>query len=294
MSRRRLNRQAGRLALVDGIPFRLPIDCERTPVFMAAFPVNADRAAELLMGSEVHPLRLWNKGLLLITVVDYQTTDIGKYIEYSIAIACTHRARPAPRLLPALLTRFYGTGQYVYDLPVSSEISVKGGKGIWGMPKHQANLDFKVGERRISSQYDLDGRLAVYLEIEHPGRAWFPVRMAAANYCTFRGMLFKSSIYFQGRAAFSLFKKGSARLILGDHPRVQPLKRLEIGKDPIATAFIPEAKGLLDDYCESWFLPFEHLPMASPEGLESVVHLGLSEAWLAPPRAELRALEHQS
>jgi hypothetical protein len=37
-----------------------------------------------------------------------------------------------------------GTGQYIPDLPVSSEISVKGGKGIWGMPKHKSNLDFKI------------------------------------------------------------------------------------------------------------------------------------------------------
>jgi hypothetical protein len=291
---RRIKRQAGRYALVDGVPFHLPIDSDGAPALMAAFTVDAGKAQALLPGNELHILKLGRKGLLLITVVDYRKTDIGKYIEFSIALVCTRGRKPAPPLLPAVFRKWYGTGQYVFDLPVSTEISVKGGKGIWGMPKHQANLDFKVGERRISSQYDLDGRLAVYLEIEHPGRAWFPVRMAAANYCTFRGMLFKSSIYFQGRAAFSLFKKGSARLILGDHPRVQPLKRLEIGKDPIATAFIPEAKGLLDDYCESWFLPFEHLPMASPEGLESVVHLGLSEAWLAPPRAELRALEHQS
>ena len=118
--------------------------------------------------------------------------------------------------------------------------------------------------------------------------------MAAANYCAFRGMLFKSSIYFTGRAAFSLFKKGSARLVLGDHPRVQPLKRLEIAADPIATAFIPEARGLLDDYCESWFLPLARLPENRPEGLESVIDLGLDEQWLSPPRARVAALEQES
>ena len=34
--------------------------------------------------------------------------------------------------------RTSAVGQYVWDLPVSTEISVKGGKGIWGTPKHQA------------------------------------------------------------------------------------------------------------------------------------------------------------
>lgn len=287
MSRRRLKRQAGRHALVDGIPFHLPINCEKTPVFMAVFPINADRAAELLAGNEVHPLRLWNKGLLVLTVVDYRITDIGKYIEYSIAIACTHGPRPAPRLLPGLLMKTFGTGQYVVDLPVSTEISVKGGKGIWGMPKHQAHLDFKITDSKVSSQYDLDGQLAFYAEIEHPGKAWFPVRMAAANYCAFRGMLVKSYIYFRGKAAFSLFKKGSARLVIGDHPRVQPLKRLEIGPHPIATAFIPEATGLLDDYYESWFLSYPEPPTAKPEGFESVIDLGLGQEWLTPPSAQV-------
>jgi len=56
-----------------------------------------------------------------------------------IAIACTHGLKPAPRLLPAIFMQHYGTGQYVIDLPVSSDISVKGGKGILGMPKHKAN-----------------------------------------------------------------------------------------------------------------------------------------------------------
>jgi len=36
---------------------------------MAAFSINADRAAELLPGNEVHPFRLWSRGILLITVV---------------------------------------------------------------------------------------------------------------------------------------------------------------------------------------------------------------------------------
>ena len=50
-------------------------------------------------------------------------------------------------------------------------------------------------------------------------------------------------------------------------------------------AFWPAANGLLDDYFESWFLSFAEAPRAPPEGLESVVNLGLSQEWLAPPRA---------
>lgn len=282
--RKRIRDYEGRHALIDGIPFRLPVNCVNSPVLMAIFTIDADKARQLIPGNEVHPLRLWKRGLLVITVIDYLQTNIGKYIEFSIAIACTHGKKPAPPLLPAVLQKFYGVGQFVYDLPVSTEISVKGGKGIWGMPKHQSNLNYIVGDETVSSQYDLDGQLAMKIEIERPKKAWLPLSTVAANYCAFRGMLMKSYIYFRGKMGFTLLKKGAAKLTLGTHPRVQALKGLDINPDPFCTVFIPEANGVLDDYFENWFLSFESPPTQPPEGLESVVNLGLSQQWLPPPR----------
>jgi hypothetical protein len=218
-------------------------------------------------------------------VIDYLETNIGRYVEFSIAIACTQGSRPAPRLLPALFMNHYGTGQWVWELPVSSEVSVKGGKGIWGMPKHQANLNYIIGEEVVSSQYDQDGIFAVKIEVQRPKSCWMPVSMHGVNYTAFRGMLFKSGVYFHGKLGFHLFKKGSAKLIIGDHPRVQPLKELDINPDPILAAFLPQANGVLDDHSESWFLGETTLPATTPEGMEAVVNLGQSQEWLAPPAA---------
>jgi len=286
--RRRQKRLAQRHARVDGIAFTMPVECRNSPVLMAGFTIDAGKARELIPCSEVHPLELWNgRGVLLVTVIDYRETTIGKYIEYSIAIACTHGARPAPPLLPGLLMKLFGTGQWVVELPVSSEISVKGGKGIWGMPKHRAPLDFKIRDRSVSAQYDLDGRLATYVEIDRPSRTGFPLRMAAANYCAFRGLMMKSYIYFSGRAGFALGPKARGRLVVGDHPRVAPLKTLDIAESPLLTAFIPSAHGILDDYFECWFMTFPEPPAHDMEGMESVVDLGLSEEWPPAPAASV-------
>ncbi len=287
---KRTKQLRGRHALVDGIPFQLPVTCSHSPAILAVFPINADKA-KALMPHEIHPFRLWNKGLLIVTVIDYRETTIGKYIEYSIAIACTHGLQAAPRLLPAVFMKHYGTGQYVLDLPVSTDISVKGGKGIWGMPKHKANLNFLIGDKKISSQYDLDGQLVTYLEIDKPTRTHLPMSMSAPNYCAFRGMLMKSSIHFKGKLGFSLFGKNKARFIVGDHPRAQILKTLDIETDAIATAYLPSIGGTLDDHFESWFLTEAQAPKITPEGLESVVDLGLSEAWPAPPTAPVPGKE---
>jgi hypothetical protein len=285
---KRLERQRGRYALVDGIPFSLPVDSSDTPALMAAFPIDAAKARLLLPGDEIHPVRLWgDRGLLVITVVDYKITDIGNYIEFSIGIACTHGRRAAPPLLPGLLPKLWGTGQFVIDLPVSTEISVKGGKGIWGMPKHQANLDFKVTDDRAWSQYDLDGRLCMRIEVKRPRLTGIPLGMASANYCQFRGMLMKSYIYFRGHAGFRLPFTRSAKLTLGDHPRMAAVKSLEPSERPLFVAFFPETRGVLDDHYEAWFLSYEQPPIDVPEGMESVVGLGQGREWLDPPNDPL-------
>ena len=281
----RVERTTGRHALVDGIPFTLPVASQRTPALMAVFPCSASAAARLLPGTEVHPFRLWgDTGLLVITVVDYLFTNIGRYVEFSIAIACTHGAKAGPALVPGLLMKHYDTGQFVVDLPVSTEVSVKGGKGIWGMPKHQANLDFVIRDDRVWSQYDLDGQLAMRIEVKRPRLVTgLPVGMAAVNFCAFRGMLMKSYIYFRGHADLNLPFTRSARLELGPSPRMDPLRELGIGSRPLFSGFFPETRGVLDDHVESWFLSYDSPPTTAPEGLESVVGLGLGEDWLPPP-----------
>lgn len=280
----RLKQEQGCFALVDGIPFRLPVSTENSPALMAAFSINADKAKALLPGKELHPFRLWKKGLLLITVIDYRVTTIGKYIEFSIAIACTRGRRPAPRLLPGLLMKTFGTGQYVYDLPVSTEISVKGGKGIWGMPKHRASLDFLESEDSVSSQYDLDGQLAMRIDVKRPARTSIPISVSATNYCRFRGMLMASYVHLDTRFGLSLFKRDSAQLTIGDHPRLRPLKELDIERHPVFTAYFPSIKGALDDHFECWFLSYDTPPKSYGEGMESVVDLGQSQEWPPAPK----------
>src|SRR3954452_21584585 len=102
--RKRLERLYGRQALVDGIPFELPVDSRDTPALMAAFPVSAARAAELLPGEEVHPLRLpGDRGVLVVGVTDSGTTDSGSYVGFSSATPGAGGREPPPPVLPAAL-----------------------------------------------------------------------------------------------------------------------------------------------------------------------------------------------
>jgi hypothetical protein len=128
--------------------------------------------------------------------------------------------------------------------------------------------------------------MGMRIEIDKP-KPWMNFSMSAVNFCQFRGMLMKSSVYFHGKVGFKLFKSGSARLYIGDIERLRPLKHLEIGETPVLTAFIAEAEGVLDDHFENWFLSYKEPPATVPEGMEAVVNLGQSQEWLAPPKAKV-------
>ncbi|MDI2036386.1 acetoacetate decarboxylase family protein [Paenarthrobacter nitroguajacolicus] len=283
----RQERLRGQHAFADGIKYVMPVNSDDSPVLMAAFPINKRAAAAVLPGSEMRPFSLGGKGLLVVTVVNYKSTDIGKYIEYSLAIAITHGSRPAPPLLPLLFQKTFKLGQFVVDLPVSTEVSVKGGKGIWGMPKHQANLDFVVTDSTVSALYEKDGQLGCYIEIERPEPTNLPLKLAASNYCVFRNMLWKSDIYFEATGDIALGAQAKARLILGDVPGVEPLKELQVESKPVFTAWLPQAHGVLDDHYEAWFLTaptqLEAVALRGGDMLDSVTDLGQGQEWLAPP-----------
>lgn len=281
---KRVRKYTGRYALVDTIPYTMPIYAHNTPALMAGFSCDYDKANALLPGNEIHPLRLPNgRAMLLVTVVNYLDTSIGKYIEYSIALGCTKGLKPSPRILPMIFMKSYGTGQYIVDLPVSTEISVKGGKGIWGMPKHKANLNFTDTEKTVSAQYEKDGQFAFRIEIDKPQKSNFKIKVGTTNYCRFRNMLMASYIYFDTKAGINLFGKAKGRLYIGDHPRVSFLRDLKINGDPFFTMYMANANGILDDHFENWFLTYDTPPSEMPEGLESVFHLGLSQEWLPAP-----------
>jgi hypothetical protein len=280
----RIKHYTGRYALVDNIPYQMPVFAKDSPALMAGFSCDWKKANDLLPGNEVHALKLPNgRAALLITVINYVNTSIGKYIEYSIAIGCTHGRKPAPALLNVMFMKAYGVGQYILDLPVSSEVSVKGGKGIWGMPKHKANLDFKVGDSTVSAQYEKDGQFAFRIEIDRPKSASLGLKVGTTNYCCYRNMLMASYIYFNSRAGINLFGKASGRLFIGDHPNVSYLRNLDINPDPFFTMFMPKANGILDDHFQCWFMTYDTPPTAMPEGFESVFHLGRNEDWLPAP-----------
>src|SRR5688572_6538140 len=97
---KRIRWTEGQHSNVDGIPFQMPVASRSSPTIFALFGIDADAARSLLPGRELHPLRIWKRGVLALQVVNYLDTTIGHYVEFCVGILCTRGPRPAPRLLP--------------------------------------------------------------------------------------------------------------------------------------------------------------------------------------------------
>lgn len=271
----------GKHANVDNIPFRMPVETRSSPAIFAGFSIDPDAAQALLPGQELQIVRAFSRAILIVATVNYQDTTIGRYVETCLGVVCTHgRGKPLP-LAPLALPFLYGTGVYIYDLAVSTQISVKGGLGIWGMPKRQGNLDFVETPGSVSSQYDFEGQIVSRLDVPNrPPR--LPFAFAGSAYGTFRGMLTKSRISGRGRVGLGLGAT-STRLLLGDHHRAEPLKAMDIDPTALFSGYAPAFKGVLNDHIETWFLTSDN-PMATSEtGMKDVMELKLSQEWLAPP-----------
>lgn len=284
-----INRRAqwlkGKYANVDGIPFQMPVETLDSPALFSLFSIDPVKAQEMMPGQELYVCPIWKRALLMVAVVNYQDTSIGKYVEFCIGIVCCKRRRKPARLLPLALPFAYNTGVYIYDLPVSTEISVKGGLGIWGMPKRQGNLDFIVKDGLRSSQYDLDGQMVARIDVPD-GKPFMPFWFSGVGYGSYRGLLTLSRFSGRGKAGLKSGKKGG-RLILGDHPRADCLKALDINPTPIMTGHVPHFAGVLDDHIDSWYLTSDTPPDIATDTMHDVIDLTTSEAWLTPPNRDL-------
>ena len=175
---------------------RMPIRTPAPVQLFAAFTIDGDKSrGTSCRATSFMRWRPRGRGILVLgAIINYQDTrGIGSLCGVLRSGWLATRAGASRGALRSLLFRsHHGTGIYIYDLPVSSEISVKGGLGIIrGMPKRHANLDFVGSKRQAGQQPVRPRRAAVLPDRGRPPAADAGSRCAraAVNYCAFRGML---------------------------------------------------------------------------------------------------------
>lgn len=236
----------------EGQVFKAPFFIRDANV-MGAFFLCDYVEAQALTGPSFKPVRLpFGKAIFAIHSIEYHDTDIGSYNEVALAIVVQRpgtgllqRARSLHSLLKA---QFHA---YIFELPVTTKLSVAGGKGLLRYPKHLADITVRdTGSHRICTWRDKD-TLDIVLELECPklktsrgGLRVIQPRMSVATYvagCDTSNATFK--MHLPEVRQSMLWPRVSLRL--GKSEIAQKLSRLGIGAQ-LYQLSVPHCEGILE------------------------------------------------
>jgi hypothetical protein len=119
------------------------------------FFIDYHRALPLFKGTGLVPCRtFFGKAIASLIFYRYKDVSIGPYDEVTITIVARPESFPAPRSVLANLLRRDGrkwtAGAYVLEMPVTIPEARAAGREIWGYPKFETEIPFRLQGREFS------------------------------------------------------------------------------------------------------------------------------------------------
>ncbi len=246
------------LALSDEISktYQFPTFYADVTCAIAIFLCNRERARAMMPHPSMQPVKMpGGRSVVLLSCYEYKNVmNIAPYNEIAMTIPIMVGEGWAPPLLP-LVMDFKKKGYYVFSMPVTSlENQIRGAR-IWGLPKVVETIDVSTeGESCTTTARDESGE--VYLELTVPKAGSTKHFDETGHLYSIRdGELLKSRTCFKGDFTVStradlLWKKGlptdSPALQLGDSPRADALKALEIEPTAFQFRYSPSMNSCFD------------------------------------------------
>lgn len=152
------------------------------------FFVEYGRALSKLEGTGLVPCRCFNgKALVSLIFYNYRDVSIGGYDEVTIVVVVRPESFPKPRSVLANLLRTEGArwtvGGYVLEMPVTIPQARAAGREIWGYPKFETTIPFKLSGREFEFGVMDPGTGESLLEVK--GREGRGIRMRGFDLVTF-------------------------------------------------------------------------------------------------------------
>ncbi len=131
-------------ANIAGVSAKIPIFYRDARAFNGLFPANYFKLKRMLPDRRFVPAQvLPGVGAVSFSALEYYDTDIGPYNEFSIGILLnSYQFQPIPgyNLLRQYLQDYYYV--YIYHLPVTTEVALRGGIDFYNYPKFMADINF--------------------------------------------------------------------------------------------------------------------------------------------------------
>jgi len=150
-------------------------------------------------------------------------SDIEPYDEFGVLFPAVRADTGTP---PSVAALTHGVGGYVDFLPVTTEPARALGVDIWGYPKVVADITHREWGSTRHTAVTVDGERFVDLSVERPPTT--EARLSATSYTTMDGQLLRERLTVDGRIG-AWPASGAFSMTLGDHPRADRLRRLDVG-----------------------------------------------------------------
>ncbi|WP_222844893.1 acetoacetate decarboxylase family protein [Haloplanus rubicundus] len=146
-------------------------------------------------------------------------SDIDPYDEFGVLFP----AVPADAPPVSAIRR---VGGYVDFLPVTTEPARALGVEVWGYPKAVADITHRERGATRRTTVTVDGEGFVALSVDRPPTV--ETCLSSASYTTMDGRLLRERLTVDGRVG-AWPASGAFSVTLGDHPRADRLRRLDVG-----------------------------------------------------------------
>ena len=118
------------------------------------FFIEAGKTLPMLEGTGLEPVRFFSsKALVSLAFLQYREVSIGGYDEVFITIMVVPKVSTKPRFPQANFLRLRGErwtmGGYVLEMPVTSPRARAAGREIWGYPKFETEISFRLSGRHF-------------------------------------------------------------------------------------------------------------------------------------------------
>ncbi len=232
---------------VSGGTCDLPIIYRDVFSIAGAFTAPALKLRELLPTSRLVPAELLpGKGLLLFMAADCRDTSIGPHRQFAIMVPARYQPRYNPPLLPLLrMSASLSFEVFVWRFLLTSELGMRAGSEIWGLPASLADIDFEESAQAVTCRLREKGEEVLSLEVKKS-----PARMKTYFDCAFfspqgRALLRTRADGISGSLGRG-FRPGGARLTLGDNDLSHRIREIAPGRS-VMTMYVPRGRMLLPE-----------------------------------------------
>lgn len=224
---------------------------------MGIFMCNYDKALQVLPHPSMKPVRMpGGRAVVVFSCYEYKNVmNMKPYNEIAMTIPLLINPSISVPVLPLVSKAFKNFGYHVFSMPVTSEENRIRGRSIWGLPKVTEQIDIEQKDGYSTTvAFDESGKEYFRLKVPMSGK---PEKFDETGqlYSVLNNDMIKAQTNFKGDFKVEkhmglLFNKGKKSdnplLQLGDSPRAEVLKSLDIEESVFQTRWCPSMEACFD------------------------------------------------